>query len=49
VTERWPGMEALPFHGEAQDAFMALPAYARTGGGEVPQLGSGLKPCRVGL
>ncbi len=29
--------------------FMALPPYTRTREGEVPQLGSGPTPCRLGL
>src|SRR5258707_492929 len=36
-------------HGAAPDAFMALPPYTRTREGHVHQLGSGPKPCRLGL
>ena len=36
-------------HGAAHDAFMTLPAYTRTREGHVHPLGSGPKPCRLGL
>jgi hypothetical protein len=37
------------FHDEAHDAFMTLPPYTRIREGEVHQLGSGPKPCRLSL
>src|SRR5579859_6084766 len=36
-------------HDDAHGAFMTLPPYTRTREGEVRQLGSGPKPCRLGF
>lgn len=36
-------------HDDVHNAFMTLPPYISTREGEGRQLGSGPKPCRVGL
>jgi hypothetical protein len=36
-------------HDDAHGAFMTLPPYTRTSEDEVHSLGSGPKPCRLGL
>ena len=39
----------VDIHGAAHGAFMTLPTYTRTREGEVPPLGNGPIPCRLGL
>jgi len=42
-------MTGATAHDEAHDVFMTLPRHTRTSKGEVRQLGSDPKPCRMGL
>ena len=42
-------MTGATAHDEAHDVFMTLPRHTRISEGEVHQLGSGPKPCRLSL